>query len=91
MRATLGATYAVGESGTAGPTGGATPNRTPGYVAVAVAGPQGARATREARTGSAERAGNMVAFARVALELLRDVLAGREKLEGGGEDGPARM
>ncbi|KAL2864329.1 CinA family protein [Aspergillus lucknowensis] len=28
-RRTLGSTYAVGESGTAGPTGGATRNRTP--------------------------------------------------------------
>jgi PncC family amidohydrolase len=31
-RSTLGSTYAVSESGTAGPTGGTTKNRTPGYV-----------------------------------------------------------
>lgn len=94
VRGTLDATYAVGESGTAGPTGGSTPNRTPGYVAVAVVGPQDGRAMREVQTGRAERAGNMVAFAKVALELLRDVLEGSEKLDGGqGEqgEGSARM
>jgi len=37
VRARLGSTYTVCESGTAGPTGGNTPNRTPGYVALAVA------------------------------------------------------
>ncbi|KAL4779964.1 hypothetical protein BJX76DRAFT_339362 [Aspergillus varians] len=73
-RRTLGSTYAVSESGTAGPTGGTTRNRTPGYVAVAVSSPHG-RFTREVETGSNNRGENMVAFAAEALKLLRDVLA----------------
>ncbi|KAL2811759.1 hypothetical protein BJX63DRAFT_433109 [Aspergillus granulosus] len=79
-RRTLGSTYAVSESGTAGPTGGTTRNRTPGYVALAVAGPAGTQ-TRESNTQSAERAQNMVAFAKEGLELLKEVI-----LAGGGGD-----
>lgn len=73
-RRKLGSTYTVSESGTAGPTGGTTRNRTPGYVALAVATAQGS-VTREFETGSNNRAENMVAFAREALKLLRDVLS----------------
>ncbi|KAJ5110688.1 competence/damage-inducible protein CinA [Penicillium argentinense] len=73
-RRTLGSTYAVSESGTAGPTGGTTRNRTPGYVAVAVSSAKG-QVTREVETGSNDRAENMVAFARETLVLLRDVLS----------------
>ncbi|KAJ5713340.1 uncharacterized protein N7483_010521 [Penicillium malachiteum] len=74
-RRTLGSTYAVSESGTAGPSGrGATRNRTPGYVAVAVSSAQGS-VTREIETGSNNRAENMVAFARETLRLLRDILS----------------
>lgn len=36
VRKDLESTYTLSESGTAGPTGGATPNRKPGYVALAV-------------------------------------------------------
>ena len=109
----LGSTYTVSESGTAGPTGGTTRNRTPyvflllllpptssssflrpiggyctrwikrdangylsGYVAVAVATAQGTY-TREEETGSTDREANMVAFVRVGLTLLRDVMLGR--------------
>lgn len=75
----MGSTYAVSESGTAGPTGGSTRNRTPGYVALAVAREGGDTATREAETGSSEREGNMVAFAVEALKLVRDVI----KADGG--------
>ncbi|KAF7368846.1 Cytochrome P450 monooxygenase-like protein [Mycena venus] len=78
-RTTLKSTYAVSESGTAGPTGGNTRNRTPGYVALAVAG-EGGTVTREVETGKAEREGNMVAFAIAVLELIRDVLKGDAKL-----------
>ncbi|KAF2147199.1 uncharacterized protein K452DRAFT_217416 [Aplosporella prunicola CBS 121167] len=79
-RATLGATYAVSESGTAGPTGGETRNRTPGYVALAVGGEAGT-ATREVETGlGGDREGNMVAFAVEGLKLLRDVVRGEAKL-----------
>ena len=75
-RKTLGSTYTVSESGTAGPTGGTTKNRTPGYVALAVAREAGETVTKEVETGSSEREGNMVAFAVEGLKLLRDVLQG---------------
>ncbi|KAF1942438.1 hypothetical protein EJ02DRAFT_345444 [Clathrospora elynae] len=78
-RKTLGSTYTISESGTAGPTGGHTRNRTPGYVALAVAR-EGSTVTREVETGSAEREGNMVRFAVEGLKLARDVIKGDEKL-----------
>ncbi|KAL4889803.1 competence/damage-inducible protein CinA [Aspergillus ambiguus] len=79
VRHTLGSTYTVSESGTAGPTGGQTRNRTPGYVAVAVSTAHGTY-TREVETGSADREKNMVAFAGEALKLVRDVIQGRASL-----------
>jgi nicotinamide mononucleotide (NMN) deamidase PncC len=79
-RKTLGSTYAVSESGTAGPTGGNSRNRTPGYVALAVVSEDGSVKTREVETGSAEREGNMVAFAVEGLRLVRDIIK-----EGNGE------
>ncbi|MCJ1236224.1 hypothetical protein MMC14_004202 [Varicellaria rhodocarpa] len=80
VREKLGSTYTVCESGTAGPTGGNTRNRTPGYVALAVATEQGTY-TREAETGlGGDRQKNMVAFALEGLKLLRDVLKGEAKL-----------
>lgn len=78
-RKVLGSTYTVSESGTAGPTGGNTRNRTPGYVALAVS-QEGGTATREVETGSKDREGNMVRFAVEALTLVRDTIQG-----GGGE------
>ena len=77
----LGSTYTVSESGTAGPTGGSTRNRTPGYVALAVSREGGETVTREVETGGKEREGNMVRFAVEALTLVRDVI------KGGGEGG----
>jgi len=85
-RATLGATYCVSESGTAGPTGGSTRNRTPGYVALAVVrlvkakgGEDEVRVwTKEVETGSKEREENMVAFAVSALQLVSEVIVGGE-------------
>ncbi|KAM0800773.1 hypothetical protein BDR22DRAFT_889128 [Usnea florida] len=80
VRATLGATYCVCESGTAGPTGGNTRNRTPGYVALATA-TEKETSTKEAETGlGGDREGNMVAFAVEGLKLLRDVIKGNVKL-----------
>ncbi|KAL4923003.1 CinA family protein [Aspergillus undulatus] len=73
-RRTLESTYAISESGTAGPTGGTTRNRTPGYVALAVSSAQG-QVTREIETGSNARGENMVRFAEEALRLLRDVIS----------------
>ncbi|KAF7174098.1 hypothetical protein CNMCM5623_006441 [Aspergillus felis] len=80
VRNTLQSTYTVAESGTAGPTGGATRNRTPGYVALAVSTPQGTF-TREVETGcGTDRERNMVAFAEEALKLVRDVVLGKASL-----------
>jgi nicotinamide mononucleotide (NMN) deamidase PncC len=78
-RRTLGSTYCVSESGTAGPTGGKARNRTPGYVALAVVSEKGA-STREVETGTSEREENMVRFAVEALKLVRDVIKGERKL-----------
>lgn len=79
-RKTLGSTYTVSESGTAGPTGGTTRNRTPGYVALAVASEKGT-VTREVETGlGGDREANMVRFAVEGLKLVRDVIKGEGKL-----------
>ncbi|KAF2007689.1 competence/damage-inducible protein-like protein cinA [Amniculicola lignicola CBS 123094] len=79
-RKTLGSTYTVSESGTAGPTGGKTRNRTPGYVALAVAREGGETVTREVETGGSGREENMVRFAVEGLKLVRDVIKGEGKL-----------
>ncbi|KAF2799892.1 competence/damage-inducible protein-like protein cinA [Melanomma pulvis-pyrius CBS 109.77] len=79
-RKALGSTYTVSESGTAGPTGGATRNRTPGYVALAVTSEKGT-VTREVETGlGGDREANMVQFAVEGLKLVRDVIKGEGKL-----------
>ena len=67
IRDVLGATWGVGETGATGPSG----NRygdPPGHACVAVVGPTEAAET--VRTGHAERATNMEAFAVAALRLL---------------------
>jgi PncC family amidohydrolase len=79
-RKTLESTYAISESGTAGPTGGSTRNRTPGYVALAVAIKGKEAATREVETGSSDREANMQKFAVEALKFVRDVIKGEGKL-----------
>lgn len=80
VRRTLGATYCVCESGTAGPIGGSTKNRTPGYVALAVA-TETKTCTSEAETGlGGNREGNMVAFAVKGLELLKSTISADVKL-----------
>lgn len=80
VRQDLRSTYTLSESGTAGPTGGSTPNRTPGYVALAVDCERGTF-TREVKTGLGEdRVANMVQFAAEGLTLLRDVISGEAKL-----------
>lgn len=73
-RAALDATWGLGETGAAGPSG----NRygdPPGHTCVAVAGPAERAATLA--TGSADRAANMTAFALAALGLLRAALDAR--------------
>ena len=80
VRSDLKSTYTVSESGTAGPTGGNTPNRTPGYVALAVDCERGTF-VRELNTGlGTDRVANMKRFAFEALQLLRDVMVGEAKL-----------
>ena len=80
VRGELGADYVISESGTAGPTGGETRNRTPGYVALAVDCEKGTF-TREVETGlGGDRVGNMVRFAEEGLKLVRDVITGDAKL-----------
>ena len=67
VRANLGATWGLGETGASGPSG----NRygdAPGHACIAVSGPIEAVITVE--TGSAEREANMWIFARRAIDLL---------------------
>jgi PncC family amidohydrolase len=71
VRARLGATWGIGETGAAGPTG----NRygdPPGHSCLGVSGPSERSDT--VRTGSADRAANMVAFAIAGLRLLESAL-----------------
>lgn len=80
VRKDLESTYTISESGTAGPTGGTTENRQPGYVALAVACERGTF-TREVKTGlGGDRVANMVQFAIEALKLLKDVIMEEAKL-----------
>lgn len=73
-------TYCLAESGTAGPTGGETRNRTPGYVALAVECDKGCF-TREVETGLGnDREANMIRFAVEGLKFLKDVIQGDAKL-----------
>jgi nicotinamide-nucleotide amidase len=69
----LGATWAVAESGIAGPQGTHRSPKPPGLAYVAVVGPNG-QAVREIQTGCGERASNQQAFAASALALLTERL-----------------
>lgn len=80
VRKDLESTYTLSESGTAGPTGGNTENRTPGFVALAVDCERGTF-VREVKTGlGGDRVANMVQFAIEGLTLVRDVMVGEAKL-----------
>jgi PncC family amidohydrolase len=70
--ARLETTWAIGESGAAGPAGSRYGD-PPGHVWVAVTGP--VSSTRHMLTGSEERSANMVAFAAAALDLLTECLS----------------
>ena len=72
VRETHGATWGLSETGAAGPTGNGYGDAA-GHTCVAIAGPTEMAFTLE--TGSADRAANMEAFARAALELLGSALA----------------
>jgi len=86
VRGDLGATWVLAESGTAGPTGGNTRNRTPGYVALAVVGENGVW-TKEVETGTQDRVENMLRFAEEGIKFLIQVVKGEIKpdAEGQGE------
>ena len=80
MRKDLESTYTIAESGTAGPTGGQTPNRKPGYVALAVDCERGSF-TKELNTElGGDRVANMIRFAVEAFTLLKEVIEGKAKL-----------
>ena len=76
MRAKLGATWGLSETGASGPRGNRYGDPA-GHACIAVAGPVEAVITVE--TGSAEREANMWVFAKRALDLLESCLrkAGR--------------
>lgn len=74
VRETMDATWGLGETGAAGPTG----NRygyAAGHTCIAVVGPSQRAATLE--TGSADRPANMEAFAKRALELLFEAISAK--------------
>ena len=71
MRVRLEATWAIAESGLAGPTSGRS-GAPPGRTTIAVAGPV-ARDTR-IETGLGDRVENMVAFTTHTMRFLRDTL-----------------
>lgn len=71
MREKLGATWALSETGAAGPTGNRYGDAA-GHACIAVSGPVESVITLE--TGSADREANMDAFARRALEQLISAL-----------------
>jgi len=79
----LGADWVLAESGTAGPTRSvATRNGDPGYVALAVVGPDGFEKAVESNLESLDRPGNMLQFAGLALETLADCVEEWLKKEG---------
>jgi PncC family amidohydrolase len=71
VAARLESTWAIGESGAAGPSGSRYGD-PPGHVWVAVTGAKDS--TRHLLTGSDDRSSNMVAFAAAALDLLTECM-----------------
>ena len=72
VRENLGATWGLSETGAAGPTGNPYGDAA-GHSCMALSGPMEMAITLE--TGSPDRAANMEAFARAALEMLLAALA----------------
>lgn len=71
IRDKMNATWGLGETGATGPTGNRYGDAA-GHSCIAITGPVERAVTLE--TGSADRAANMDAFAKRALELLLEVL-----------------
>ncbi|KAL8724432.1 MAG: hypothetical protein Q9166_007954 [cf. Caloplaca sp. 2 TL-2023] len=81
VRERLGSTYCLSESGTAGPgASGMSRNRMPDFVALAVATEEGALATETVTGMGGDREKNMVEFARLGLQLLKQAI--EEKVKG---------
>jgi PncC family amidohydrolase len=78
VRAKLGATWGLSETGASGPTGNAYGD-APGHACIAVSGPalDPHEAVITVETGSADREANMREFTRRALELLATCLQQR--------------
>jgi len=74
MRDRLGATWGIGETGAAGPTGNRYGDPA-GHTCIAVSGPTERAITL--RTGSSDRQANMQAFAVRALELFAEQIGAR--------------
>ena len=72
IRARLGATWGLAETGASGPSGNRYGDAA-GHACIAIAGPVEKAITIE--TGQPDRVGNMRAFAAAALELLEQSLA----------------
>jgi PncC family amidohydrolase len=73
-RTALGATWGLAEAGIAGPQTGRRSRKGAGLAYLAVDGPLAV--TREVRTGLPDRRANQEGFARAALALLAETLAG---------------
>ncbi len=71
-RAQFAATWGLGETGAAGPTGNRYGDPA-GHTCLAIVGPSERAITLQ--TGSADRVANMLAFARAGLELLAEMAA----------------
>ncbi|MEJ0065543.1 MAG: CinA family protein [Caulobacteraceae bacterium] len=71
VRENLGADWGLSETGAAGPTGNSYGDAA-GHTCLAISGPTEMAFTLE--TGDPDRAANMEAFAKAALELLRSAL-----------------
>jgi nicotinamide-nucleotide amidase len=74
IRDKMNATWGLGETGATGPTGNRYGDAA-GHTCIAVVGPVERAITLE--TGSPDRAANMEAFAKRALELLLDVISAK--------------
>ncbi len=72
VRGKLATSWAVGETGTAGPTGSRY-GHAAGHSCIAVIGPNGERSIT-VETGKADRVDNMRAFSMAALDLLEKAL-----------------
>ena len=72
IRERLATTWALGETGTAGPTGSRY-GHAPGHSCIAVIGPASERAIT-VETGNSDRVDNMRAFSQRALDLLEQSL-----------------